>query len=169
MSFAALPVCVPCCALRSGDDGIRTRSNRSTICRAQPLTLRHHVCPSVAQVGFEPTASLVLSQGGLPIAYRAVSFVSAQSRTRTCNRAGLSRAALPVGISGPRWSRMDSNHRFPGCGPGVFAARPRDRRCVQWTHRESHPDLQRAELASSCWTMSPNEGRRFAQGTPPRT
>ena len=49
----------------SGDDGIRTRTNRSTICRAQPLTLRHHVCPSAAQVGFEPTASLVLSQSGL--------------------------------------------------------------------------------------------------------
>ena len=27
---------------------------------------------SVAQVGLEPTASLVLSQGGLPIAYRAI-------------------------------------------------------------------------------------------------
>jgi hypothetical protein len=27
---------------------------------------------AVAQVGLEPTASLVLSQGGLPIAYRAV-------------------------------------------------------------------------------------------------
>ena len=26
----------------------------------------------MAQVGVEPTASLVLSQGGLPIAYRAV-------------------------------------------------------------------------------------------------
>ena len=26
---------------------------------------------AVAQVGFEPTASLVLSQGGLPVAYRA--------------------------------------------------------------------------------------------------
>jgi hypothetical protein len=30
---------------------------------------------SVAQVGFEPTASLVLSQGGLPVAYRAAVFV----------------------------------------------------------------------------------------------
>ena len=29
---------------------------------------------SVAQVGVEPTASLVLSQGGLPVAYRAMSF-----------------------------------------------------------------------------------------------
>jgi hypothetical protein len=29
--------------------------------------------------------------------------------------------------------------------------------CVEWTHRELHPNLQRAELASSCWTMSPIE------------
>ena len=29
--------------------------------------------PQVAQVGFEPTASLGLSQGGLPVAYRAKS------------------------------------------------------------------------------------------------
>ena len=137
--------------------------------RALRAAPRGQIVMSVAQVGLEPTASLVLSQGGLPIAYRADRFCGAQSRTRTCNRAGLSRAALPVGVSGPRWSRMDSNHRFPGCGPGVFAARPRDRRHLQWTHRESHPDLQRAELASSCWTMSPNSRRRFAQGTPPRT
>ena len=26
---------------------------------------------------------------------------------------------------------------------------------VQWSHRESHPDLQRAMLASSGWTMTP--------------
>ena len=48
------------------------------------------------QVGLEPTASVVLSQGGLPIAYRASYLLCAQSRTRTCNRAGLSRAALPT-------------------------------------------------------------------------
>ena len=29
-------------------------------------------CFAVARVGVEPTASLVLSQGGLPVAYRAV-------------------------------------------------------------------------------------------------
>ena len=57
---------------------------------------------SVAQVGLEPTASLVLSQGGLPIAYRAIFSVSAQNRTRTCKRPGLSRAALPLGVSGPK-------------------------------------------------------------------
>ena len=54
----------------------------------------------MAQVGVEPTASLVLSQGGLPVAYRAVFLVSAQSRGRTCKRSGLSRAALPVGVPG---------------------------------------------------------------------
>ena len=26
---------------------------------------------------------------------------------------------------------------------------------IKWSHRESHSDLQRAELASSCWTMTP--------------
>ena len=30
-------------------------------------------------------------------------------------------------LSLPQWSRMESNHRFPGCGPGAIAARPRDR------------------------------------------
>lgn len=29
-------------------------------------------CFSVARVGFEPTASLVLNQSGLPVAYRAI-------------------------------------------------------------------------------------------------
>lgn len=66
---------------------------------------------SVAQVGLEPTASLVLSQRGLPIAYRAVFvvvFVSgAQSRSRTCNRLGLGQAAQPIGVPGhdPGWTR----------------------------------------------------------------
>ena len=110
-------------------------------------------------MGVEPTASLVLSQGGLPVAYRAGlfsvpragvepakpeggwvtatgarqcpadayssgsgggrthsipgskpgwsanclpsrRFVSTQSRDRTCKHPGLSRAALPIGVSG---------------------------------------------------------------------
>ena len=54
----------------------------------------------MAQVGLEPTASLVLSQGGLPIAYRAICLVSTQSRNRTCKHSGLSRVALPVGVPG---------------------------------------------------------------------
>ncbi len=72
-------------------------------------------------MGVEPgtarrvVASLVLSQGGRPVAYRAVCVVSTQSRSRTCKHSGLSRAALPVGVSGhiePKWSRMELNHRF---------------------------------------------------------
>ena len=38
---------------------------------------------------------------------------------------------------------------------------------VEWTHRELHPDLQRAELASSCWTMSPYVLRAEAVGLEP--
>ena len=66
----------------------------------------------------------VLSQGGLPLAYRAVP----RTGVEVSNRLGLSQAALPIGVPGPKWSRMGSNHRFPGCGPSVFAARPRDHR-----------------------------------------
>ena len=40
-----------------------------------------------------------LSQGGLPIAYRAVSS-DAQGGSRTRNRSGLSRAAQPIGVPG---------------------------------------------------------------------
>jgi hypothetical protein len=44
---------------------------------------------------------------------------------------------------------------FPVCRTGVVAVGPRD--CAfKWTHWESHPDLKRAELVSSCWTMSPS-------------
>ncbi len=51
---------------------------------------------------------------------------------------------------------MDSNHRFALCRSDAFAARRRDRVLRKWTHWDSHPDFQRAELVSSCWTMSPN-------------
>jgi hypothetical protein len=44
---------------------------------------------------------------------------------------------------------------FPVCKTGVVAVGPRD---CKWTHWESHPDLKRAELVSSCWTMSPSCG-----------
>ena len=83
----------------------------------------------------------------------------AQSGSRTRKRSGLSRAALPVGVSGPKWSRMESNHRFLGVGQVSW---PLDHGTVvsQWSHRESHPDLQHAELASSCWTMTPCTQRK---------
>jgi hypothetical protein len=66
--------------------------------RALQAAPRGRIVLSVAQVGFEPTASLVLSQGGLPVAYRAVLCAGAQRRIRTCNHPGLSRIALPVGV-----------------------------------------------------------------------
>ena len=58
-------------------------------------------CYRVAQVGVEPTASLVLSQGGLPVAYRAVAFRSSP--------------IVPDGVE----------PSFP-VGIGVVAAGPRD-------------------------------------------
>ena len=111
---------------------------------------------SVAQVGFEPTASLVLSQGGLPVAYRAV---CAQTRSRTSNRAGLSRAALPVGVPGREIVPDGVEPSFPVCRTGVVAVGPRNY-SLKWTHWESHPDLKHAKLVSSCWTMSPSSGSR---------
>jgi hypothetical protein len=68
--------------------------------RALQAAPRGRIAQSVAQVGVEPTASLVLSQGGLPVAYRAVLSSSAQRRIRTCNHPGLSRIALPLGVPG---------------------------------------------------------------------
>ena len=65
--------------------------------RALQAAPRGHVHVQVAQVGVEPTASLVLSQGGLPVAYRA--------------------AVVLDGIE----------PSFPGCGPRVVAVGPRDR------------------------------------------
>jgi hypothetical protein len=70
----------------------------------------------VAQVGIEPTASRVLSSSGRPFAYRAVSFTGARSGLRTDTRAGLSRAALPVGAPGQanEFRGLESNQRFLG-------------------------------------------------------
>jgi hypothetical protein len=80
---------------------------------------------SVAQVGIEPTASLVLSQGGLPVAYRAMCL---QCPEQESNLQSLgfkpSRSAdwrirarvVPDGLEPP----------LPGCRPGVVAAGPRD-------------------------------------------
>ncbi len=89
----------------------------------------------------------------------------AQDRSRTCNRLGLSQAALPVGVHGLQVVPDGVEPSFPGCRPGVVAVGPRDRVWLsfQWSHRESHPDLQRAMLASSCWTMTPISGSRGAR------
>ena len=58
----------------------------------------------MAQEGVEPSASLVLSESGLPVAYRAGRGLNPAATTqggiRTHRRPGLSRAARPVGVPG---------------------------------------------------------------------
>src|SRR5208337_3929625 len=61
---------------------------------------------------------------------------------------------------------MESNHRFLGVDQVSW---PLDHGTVflKWSHRESHPDLQRAMLASSCWTMTPMSLSAEAVGLEP--
>ena len=128
LSFAALPVCVPCRSAPSVPDRIRTddllrdRQASTPDCSTRtgiqaesetPTAVRSCLPLSeVARVGLEPTAFLVLSQGGLPIAYRADCFVSARSRSRTC------RTSRPRGYS-PRRSPVRPS-------VGRFRCRPRE-------------------------------------------
>ena len=83
-------------------------------------------CMQVAQAGFEPAASLrptfgrCPSQSGLPIAYRAICVVSAQSRSRTCKHSAThaerrcpSRVGLPVGVSRRRCLSRPGGTRTP--------------------------------------------------------
>ena len=49
---------------------IRAMAATRATCLLQPIV----IADEIAQVGLEPTASLVLSQGGLPVAYRAMLF-----------------------------------------------------------------------------------------------
>jgi hypothetical protein len=89
-------------------DGIRTHDLRRDRATSTPgCSARTKFCNSVAQVGLEPTASLVLSESGLPIAYRAVLISCAQDGSRTHKHLGLSQAALPICVrerSSPGWS-----------------------------------------------------------------
>jgi hypothetical protein len=84
LSLAALPVCVSCrnngrCT-SSAPDGIRThglhldRVASTPGCSARAFS-------RLAQEGFEPSASLVLSESGLPVAYRALSSSGGWNRT----------------------------------------------------------------------------------------
>ena len=51
---------------------LNPRLHRDRVASIPGCSARTYLC-QIARVGLEPTASLVLSQGGLPIAYRAVS------------------------------------------------------------------------------------------------
>ncbi len=126
--------------------------------RALRAAPRGRIIFQVAQVGFEPTASLVLSQSGLPVGYRAIcpdEESNLESRATNAARRCPSRAAFSVGIPGHSVVVPDGvEPSFPVCKTGVVAVGPRD---CKWTHWESHPDFKRAELVSSCWTMSPKQ------------
>ena len=87
----------------------------------------------VAQVGVEPTASLVLSQGGLPVAYRA-DVVSRQYPEQGSNlqslgfRPSRSTDGVPGRVVSIKVVPDGIEPSFPGCEPSVVAVGPRD--CV---------------------------------------
>ena len=83
----------------------------------------------MAQEGVEPSASLVLSESGLPIAYRAAEHLhpcpSTQGGIRTHRRPGLSRAARPLAYLGlSRRKPWDSNPQAAMTPPPVFKTGP---------------------------------------------
>ena len=70
--------------------------------------------------------------------------------------AGLSRAALPVGVPGHSSVVPDGvEPSFPVCRTGVVAVGPRDRALSGLTGNRTQI-FKLAELVSSCWTMSPS-------------
>ena len=102
--------------------------HRDRVASIPSCSARTYFSP-IAQVGLEPTASLVLSQGGLPIAYRAMSAFDAQGGIRTRKHSILSRVAhllAYLGVSS-KWSRVDSNHRSSSCKEAAFATGLQDR------------------------------------------
>ena len=90
-------------------------------------------CFRVAQVGVEPTASKVLSRGGLPVAYRAV-VVSRQYPEQGSNlqslgfRPSRSTDGVPGRVVSIKVVPDGIEPSFPGCEPSVVAVGPRD--CV---------------------------------------
>ncbi len=171
----------------SSTGGSRThrRSRRFELRRFAGL--RTVPCCQASPMGFEPTISCVTGRRALRLLHEDVLFssssggirthsipgskprwsanclpshvscVSTQSRSRTCKRSGLSRAALPVGVSGhrrssPGWTRTIVRLLVREL-PSPLGHRTM---LFEWTHRELHPDLRLAEPASSCWTMSPS-------------
>ena len=103
--------------------GIRTRDLRFEKATTTPL-VRQGV--RMAQVRFELTASLVLSESGLPVAYRADSRVPRGSRTRLTGLKNqrLRRSAKGTRCSsGRRGSRTLKAQRSSGFGPDAVAHR----------------------------------------------
>jgi hypothetical protein len=83
----------------------------------------------MAQEGVEPSASLVLSESGLPVAYRAGRDLNpgptTQGGIRTHRRPGLSRAARPLAYLGDSERKpWDSNPRAAPRPPPAFKTGP---------------------------------------------
>jgi hypothetical protein len=99
--FASLRT-VPSLSPTSAPGGIRTRDLLADNEASTPDCSTK--ASSMAQEGVEPSASLVLSESSLPIAYRAGRDLNpgatTQGGSRTHRRPGLSRAARPVGVPG---------------------------------------------------------------------
>src|SRR5687768_8265982 len=83
---------------------------------------RQRTREKVAQVGFEPTASLLLEQSGLPVAYRAVDL-----RRRAHEE------------SSPGWTRTTESSL---CKSDAFATGLQDHVVLQWTHTDLHRDFR---------------------------
>jgi hypothetical protein len=77
----------------------------------------------VVQVGFEPTASLVLSQGGLPVAYRTWCPEQDSNLQPPGFKPSRSTGLAYLG----QWSWADSNRRSSPCKGAAVAAGPQDR------------------------------------------
>ncbi len=124
----------------------------------------------VAQVGLEPTASLVLSESGLPLPTepcRSVPRAGVEPATARRKRSTRcpSRAALPIGV--PRRVVPDGiEPSFPGCRPGVVAAGPRD--CFHFSSKlrglESNQGTDRPRMAG--WSSWFRARRHYQQQLP---
>ena len=85
--------------------GFEPTASTLTGWRALQAAPRGQCSFAVAQVGVEPTASSGLSQGGLPIAYRAVQYPEQESNLQTPDpKSGRSPLAY-LGVSSPGWTR----------------------------------------------------------------
>ena len=131
--FAGLRTVLSCPASPMGFEPTISCVTGRRALRAAP---RGRIVMSVAQVGLEPTASLVLSQGGLPVAYRAAWCPERESNPQTLGfRPSHSASLAYLGVSSPGWSRTIVSWVWtkrrcrwttgPRCSSGVTGSRTR--------------------------------------------
>jgi hypothetical protein len=101
----ALPVCVPCRLLKAPPAGFEPAISCVTGRRALQAAPRG-LYVSVAQAGLEPAASLVLSQGGLPLPTEPASNDECGMMDDELQEAFiLHHSPFIISQSGPGWSR----------------------------------------------------------------